>query len=436
MATNTYVALATQTLGSAAASVTFSSIPQGYTDLVVVAQVKGATATGDLVYRFNGDTGSNYSRTALYGTGSAAGSARSSSTTYISDYYGYPTTAANATDIIHLMNYSNTTTNKTVLARNNGPDGTEAIVGLWRSTAAITSIEFFITSSASNIATGSTFTIYGIAAQAIGTAKATGGTITYDAYGYVYHTFTGNGTFTPSQSLSCDYLVVAGGGGGGSYAGGGGGAGGYRAGTGLSVSTATTVTIGAGGTPGTYAAGLPGASSTFSSITSAGGGYGAGFSFGNPGGNGGSGGGASGANGNTAAGGTATPSGQGSNGGGVSSGGVSAAAGGGGAGAVGGSVTGSVGGAGGAGLNTLSSWATTTGTGVSGYYAGGGGGGADTAGGQTVGAGGAGGGGTGGVTAPASGAANTGGGGGGVWNPSYAGGTGGSGIVIIRYSGV
>ena len=58
---STYTPIATQTLGSAAASVTFSSIPQGYTDLVLVDNVKSASGAGDseLDVRFNGDSGSN-----------------------------------------------------------------------------------------------------------------------------------------------------------------------------------------------------------------------------------------------------------------------------------------------------------------------------------------------------------------------------------------
>ena len=64
------------------------------------------------------------------------------------------------------MNYSNTTTNKTVLARgNNASDasypGTEAFVGLWRSTAAINRIDF---SSNSKTWNAGTFTLYGIKA--------------------------------------------------------------------------------------------------------------------------------------------------------------------------------------------------------------------------------------------------------------------------------
>ena len=48
----------------------------------------------------------------------------------------------------------------------------------------------------------------------VSSPKATGGTVTSDST-YWYHTFTSNGTFTPSQALSCDVVVVAGGAGGG-----------------------------------------------------------------------------------------------------------------------------------------------------------------------------------------------------------------------------
>ena len=66
--------------------------------------------------------------------------------------------------IVHIQNYANTTTNKTTLARaNKAPAGTDANVGLWRSTAAINSVTIF-TASGANFSTGSTFTLYGIAA--------------------------------------------------------------------------------------------------------------------------------------------------------------------------------------------------------------------------------------------------------------------------------
>jgi hypothetical protein len=63
------------------------------------------------------------------------------------------------------MNYANTTTYKTVLARSNVTDfRVAAIVGLWRSTSAINTIQLRSDNSSYNFTTGSTFTLYGISA--------------------------------------------------------------------------------------------------------------------------------------------------------------------------------------------------------------------------------------------------------------------------------
>ena len=157
---NTYVALATNTLSSATASVTFSSISGAYTDLIIVGSVK-LTSSGDyLGLQFNGDTASNYSRTRLSGNGSAASSERESSIARINMYN--QSSSNFYTNIIHIQNYSNTTTYKTVLSRNDIVEwNTNAQVGLWRSTSAITSITLI---GGGNLATGTTFTLYGIAA--------------------------------------------------------------------------------------------------------------------------------------------------------------------------------------------------------------------------------------------------------------------------------
>jgi hypothetical protein len=297
---------------------------------------------------------------------------------------------------------------------------------------------------------------------------ASGGTVT-ESGDFKIHTFNSPGTFTVSSlgnaggSTTVDYLVVAGGGGGGAgcAAGGGGGAGGMRfsfpnpQSGGHPVSAqGYPITVGAGGTAGPGPAtasgggcGSQGSSSIFDSITSAGGGLGgAGACSNNPGGAGGSGGGGgrfagSGA-GNTPA--APTPLGgpQGNPGGvGGGNGTPSPAPGGGGGGgrnAAGGtSPDGNTGGTGGAGTAIAISGSCIT-------YAGGGGGGSYPASTAQV-PGGAGGGGKGAPPAPPlsdmDGTANTGGGGGGGSEaPSYGtptndspGGTGGSGIVVIRY---
>jgi hypothetical protein len=155
---STYSPIATVTASGSTNSVTFSSISGSYTDLIAV--VAGATSTSaqGIKLRFNGDSGSNYSRTAVFGTGSSAGSTRDTSVTSI-DVFFYGTTEA--IGICNVMNYSNTTTFKTSISRgNDAASATNAIASLYRSTSAITSMEFFITSG--NFATGSTFTLYGV----------------------------------------------------------------------------------------------------------------------------------------------------------------------------------------------------------------------------------------------------------------------------------
>jgi hypothetical protein len=439
MATNTYVALDKVTVGTATASVTFSSISSAYTDLYIVGSV-GVTAAADIFLNFNGDTTSGlYSFTQLGGDGSSAFSQRASNQNRVQlDFPGYAQTTLGATNFtISVQNYSNSTTNKTSLTRFNNLGGaaglgTNATVGLWRNTNAVTSIT--LTASGTTFLAGSTFSLYGIKADTNSTPKATGGFVSSDAT-YWYHTYAMSGTFTPNQTLSCDILTIAGGGAGGR---GGGGAGGLVYLSSQSVAaSAQTITVGGGGAQRTTdGAGLSnaGSNSQFASLTAAvGGGAASGYSV--TGGTGGSGGGA-GWGGGSQSGGSPT-SGQGFAGG--NNGNGDCAGGGGGAGGVG--ANGATGnpGVGGVGSSTYSSWglATTTGQNVSGtvFYAGGGGGSGNTSQGDR--AGGNGGGGTGKSSTsatPTAGTANTGGGGGGgSGSTAIAGGAGGSGIVIVRY---
>jgi hypothetical protein len=102
----------------------------------------------------------------MRGSGSAASSGRDTNQTFINlNYFGDASTTAGAQTIVaSVMNYSNTTTNKTLLSRGgNAESSTSAIVGLWRNTAAINRIDLKATST--NYATGSTFTLYGIKAE-------------------------------------------------------------------------------------------------------------------------------------------------------------------------------------------------------------------------------------------------------------------------------
>jgi hypothetical protein len=265
---------------------------------------------------------------------------------------------------------------------------------------------------------------------------ATGGTITTSG-GYRIHTFTSSGTFTPSTSGTVEYLIVAGGGGGANY--GAGGAGGFLTATGSSIgSGAQAVTVGAGGAKAAAGnvRGSNGANSSFNSITSIGGGGGASATSPRTGAVGGSGGGG-GTDADTGIEGGAGTSLQGNAGGsGANNPPKYVGGGGGGAGGVGGNGNGTnaTGGSGGNGLASSISGSSVT-------YAGGGGGTGFWSGGTGVaGAAGTGGGGAGTVYGTnangGNGTANTGGGGGGAEyvSSSIGAGTGGSGIVIVRYA--
>lgn len=159
----TYDAIATQTLSSSAASVTFSSISGAYTDLVIIASAQGTVGGNGMTMQLNGDTASNYSVTILRGNGTAASSARVLDVRWaVSNFSGIPTANFGAY-IFNIFNYSNTTTFKSGLFRgNSAADGVDAIVGLYRSTSAVSSI--LIGTTGGNYATGSTFTLYGIKA--------------------------------------------------------------------------------------------------------------------------------------------------------------------------------------------------------------------------------------------------------------------------------
>lgn len=164
-ATNTYDAIQSYTLTSATNTVTFGSIPQTYTDLVLILNL-GSTPSAQLTrLRFNGDTGTNYSDTKLRGNGTTAYSTRISndSNATLNEFAYASTTLGKCNIIVNFMNYSNTTTYKTFLFRANNADlGTELGAGLWRSTAAISAIE--VSNPGNNFLSGSTFSLYGIKA--------------------------------------------------------------------------------------------------------------------------------------------------------------------------------------------------------------------------------------------------------------------------------
>lgn len=157
----TYEPIATTTLGSNG-TFTFSSIPNTYTDLRVVV-VATATSNASSNIQFNGDTATNYSGTYVSGNGASTFSGSNSGQTYLSSSRsGNWNTTTPFFHTMDIFSYAGST-NKTVLITNsqdnNGGGVVERIVGLWRSTSAITSIAY---TAGATLKTGTTATLYGI----------------------------------------------------------------------------------------------------------------------------------------------------------------------------------------------------------------------------------------------------------------------------------
>ena len=155
----TYEAIATYTIPSATSSYTFSSIPATYTDLVLIGSSQLSVSEDYIKLRFNGDTATNYSDTAMFATTSGTDYFRLTSQT--SNTVGYSNNTAFAPLIVNIMNYANTATFKTCISRSSSTTRVVDTVSLWRKTPeAINSVT--ILAGDGNLAADSTFTLYGI----------------------------------------------------------------------------------------------------------------------------------------------------------------------------------------------------------------------------------------------------------------------------------
>jgi len=168
---STYEPIATYTVsGGSTTEIEFASIPQTYTDIVAISNIGGASASYYFCARINSDTATNYSMTELLGASSTASSSRATARAVADIGYNvHVTTGVKAYNIANFMNYSNTTTYKTLLNRaNNHEDGVSITAVLWRNTSAITNLKFYIhLGNGANLyafTSGSTITLYGIKA--------------------------------------------------------------------------------------------------------------------------------------------------------------------------------------------------------------------------------------------------------------------------------
>jgi hypothetical protein len=165
----TYEPIATTTTTGNVTDVTLSSIPATYTDLKLVITGSGATASTPVFY-FNLDTSTLYSVTRMTANTTDVITSRSTGQTKI-----VPNDVTLETEprkhlfVLDIFNYAGSTFKTTLLSCTRVPTTTsnsrlEKMVGLYRSTSAITSITMSTFSGTDLIRAGSTYTLFGIKA--------------------------------------------------------------------------------------------------------------------------------------------------------------------------------------------------------------------------------------------------------------------------------
>jgi hypothetical protein len=169
----TYTLISSNVLSSSQASVTFSSIPATYTDLVLRFSMRSSEAGALAPFgkiTFNSDTSSIYSGTFVMGYSTTAASYRNSNISYGKwDYYGFES-AGNTSNTfgsveIYIPNYTSTTSKpfSAIHASEDNSAGNainEATAGLYRNSTAISNIE--LGASSGSFVSGSSFYLYGI----------------------------------------------------------------------------------------------------------------------------------------------------------------------------------------------------------------------------------------------------------------------------------
>lgn len=155
----TYDQIATQTLGSSTTIITFNSIPQTFTDLVLVLIGQTTGGADSIGVRLNNDSSAIYQ----YRVGAGNGSTTSASTgnNETSLRVG-PLYATQSSITANILGYTATNMWKTVTSRaNNGDNQIGMTASCWRSTTAVTSLT--VNSLFGAMASGTMATLYGIA---------------------------------------------------------------------------------------------------------------------------------------------------------------------------------------------------------------------------------------------------------------------------------
>lgn len=158
--TTAIVTLGTITLGANANTITFSNIPSGYRDLYLT--ISGINTTTATTLRFNGDTTAGNHLWAYYSSPTPSGSTSSGTAMALQIATGASATTP-GTVLVNIMDYGTTDKHKTILARHQNKDNataTDAIVGRWNSTSAITSLS--LQGTTSQFGTGAVVNLYGV----------------------------------------------------------------------------------------------------------------------------------------------------------------------------------------------------------------------------------------------------------------------------------
>lgn len=166
-------------LGSANTTITFSSIPTSYTDLLLVTSLRASGVSGNswvqYMLRLNGST-TGYSERVLYGAGSGSGASVSNTTQtglvfqWIPDEGATSSTFGNAS--FYIPNAQSSAAKSVSVDSVTENNATSAIAnisaGLWNNSAAITSISLIDLTTLGGFPSGSSVTLYGITAGSSG----------------------------------------------------------------------------------------------------------------------------------------------------------------------------------------------------------------------------------------------------------------------------
>ena len=159
-----YDALSTVTVGTAVSSITFAGIPNTYKHLQIRAIAKAVSNEQGYFMQFNSDTGTNYNTHLLYGNGASV-TALSNNTWAGMDIAS--TSSSNFSAIVvNILDYTDTNKNTTIRSLsgvdNNGSGYAFFASGLWRNTAAVTSLTIIEILGGGNITEFSQFALYGV----------------------------------------------------------------------------------------------------------------------------------------------------------------------------------------------------------------------------------------------------------------------------------